>query len=71
MLTSLQENFTNFYELLNIRYDVESSFTNIPIKETIDNIIDEIYNKQKLKPMCSKLIFKRLLMKLTTEALSN
>lgn len=29
-------------------YDVESLFTNIPIKETIDNIIDQIYVQKKL-----------------------
>ena len=50
-----------------ISYDVESSFTNIPINETIDYILDQIYNKKKLKPICSKLIFKRLLLKLATE----
>ena len=47
---------------------MESLFTNIPVKETIDYIMNEIYVNQKLKPMCSKLIFKRLLLKLTTES---
>ena len=51
-----------------VSYDVESLFTNIPVKETIDYIINEIYVNHKLKPMCSKLIFKRLLLKLTTES---
>ena len=46
---------------------MESLFTNIPINETIDYILDQIYNKKKLKPICSKLIFKRLLLKLATE----
>ena len=50
-----------------VSYDVESLFTNIPINETIDYILDQIYNKKKLKPICSKLIFKRLLLKLATE----
>ena len=50
-----------------ISYDVESLFTNIPINETIDYILDQIHNKKKLKPICSKLIFKRLLLKLATE----
>ena len=46
---------------------MESLFTNIPINETIDYILDQIYNKKKLKPICPKLIFKRLLLKLATE----
>ena len=41
-----------------VSYDVESLFTNIPINETIDYILDQIYNKQRLNPICSKLIFK-------------
>ena len=47
--------------------DVETLFTNIPIKETIDFICDEIYNRKKLKPICKQSIFKKLLYKLTTE----
>ena len=42
-------------------------FTNIPINQTIDYILDEIYNKKKLKLICSKIFFKRLLLKLVTE----
>ena len=48
-------------------YDVKSLFINVPIQETIDYILDEIYVKNKLPKICSKLIFKRLLLKLTTE----
>ena len=48
-----------------VSYDVESLFTNIPIKETIDYICDEIYNRKKLKPICKQSIFKKLLYKLT------
>ena len=51
-----------------VSYDVESLFTNIPITETINYILDEIYDPHKLKPICSKLIFKRLILKLTTES---
>ena len=51
-----------------VSYDVESLFTNIPIKETINYILHEIYENHKLVPICSKLIFKRLLLKLTTES---
>ena len=50
-----------------VSYDVTSLFTNVPVKETIDYIIDEIYNKKKLKEICSKLIMKRLLKKLTSD----
>ena len=49
-----------------ISYDVNSLFTNMPLKETIDYILDEIYENRKMKPICSKLIFKRLFYKLTT-----
>ena len=50
-----------------VSYDVKSLFTNVPIQETIEYILDEIYVKKKLPKICSKLIFKRLLLKLTTE----
>ena len=46
---------------------MESLFTNIPINETIDYILDQIYNKKKLKPICSEVILKRLELKLATE----
>ena len=46
---------------------MEFFFTYISINETIDYILDQIYNKKKLKTICSKLIFKRLLLKLATE----
>ena len=42
-------------------------FFSIPLKETIDYILDEICVNRKMKPICSKLIFKRFLYKLTTE----
>ena len=48
-------------------YDADSLFTNISLKETIDYILDESYVNRKTKPVCSKLIFKRLLHKLTTD----
>ena len=49
-----------------VSYDVESLFTSIPVSETIDYIIKEIYENKVIKPMCkSKLIFRRLLEKLT------
>ena len=48
-------------------YDLESLFTNIPFNETIEYLSDQTYNKKRLEPLCSKLIFKRLLTKLATE----
>ena len=51
----------------NISYNVESLFTNIPIKDTIEYIIEQVQAHKKLKPICGKLIFKRLLLKLATE----
>ena len=48
-----------------VSYDVESPFTNIPVDETINYIINEIYQKKKLPLICSRTIFKRLLYKLT------
>ena len=53
-----------------VSYDVESLFTNVPAYEAIDYILQEIYVKEKLPIMCSKLIMKRLLLKLTTETAS-
>ena len=50
-----------------ISYDVESLFTYVPVHETIDYILQEIYVKEKLPKICSKLIMKRFLLKLTTE----
>ena len=50
-----------------VSYDVEFLFINIPVGETINYIIDEIYQEKKLPQICSKTIFKRLLYKLTTE----
>ena len=50
-----------------VSYDVESLFTNIPVDETINYTINEFYQKHKLPQICSKTIFKRLLVKLTTE----
>ena len=50
-----------------VSYDVESLFTNTPIQETIYYIIEQIYVHKKLTAICSKLIFRRLLIKLATE----
>ena len=44
-----------------------SSFINIPVKETVNDILDQIYVHKTLPQICSRLIFKRLLMKLATK----
>ena len=46
-----------------ISYDVESLFTNVLIHDTIKYILEEIYTHNKLPSICSKLIFKILLLK--------
>ena len=51
-----------------VSYDVESLFTNIPVKETVNYILDQIYVHKTLQQICYyRLIFKKLLMKLGTE----
>ena len=47
--------------------DDQLLFTNIPVEETINYIIGQIYGKGRLTPICGKLIFKQLLKKLLTE----
>ena len=41
---------------------------NVPVHETIDYILQEIYVEEKLLKICSKLIMKFLLLKLTIES---
>ena len=47
-----------------VSYDVDSLFTSIPLGETIDFVLDEIYVPKKLEPFCKKSVFKKLLNKL-------
>ena len=63
----LLKNIENSDDYEDVSYDVESLFTSIPIKETIDYIIYKIYTKNVIEPMCKKSIFKKLLIKLTKE----
>ena len=48
-----------------VSYDVTSLFTEIPLDETINHIIDQIYNQQKLPQITPSPIFKRLLERVT------
>ena len=50
-----------------ISFDIEPLFTNVPVHETLDFILHEIYLKKEMPEIYSKLIFKRLLLKLATE----
>ena len=49
-----------------VSYDVESLFTNVPVMDTINYTLDQIYTEGKLTKICSRLVFKRLLLKLST-----
>ena len=50
-----------------VSYDVDLLFMNIPLKDTIENVIHKIYDGKVLQPICKKNIFKILLYKLTTK----
>ena len=68
---SFSKKITDFPPLENeeqdVSYDVESLFNNMPLKETVDYILDQIYVHKILPQICFRLIFKRLLMKLAAE----
>ena len=51
-----------------VSYDVELLFMNVSIHDTEKYILEEIYTHNKLLHICSKLIFKRLLLKLATKS---
>ena len=48
-----------------VSYDVESLFKSIPVEEAINNMVDRIYVRKEIEPLCKKSIFKKLLFKLT------
>ena len=50
-----------------VSHDVETLFTNMLVKETIDFIVDQTYVKKKLTPIYTKLKCKRWLLKLDNE----
>ena len=50
-----------------LSYDVESLFTSIPLKETIDYVIQKNYVEKEIKPFCKKSAFTKLLRKLAQE----
>ena len=54
-----------------VSYNVESFFTIIPPKETIDYVLEQIYVHNKLPIICNKLIFRKLLEKLSRKIYFN
>ena len=50
-----------------VSYDVVALVTNIPLDETIDYIIESIYTHKKLPQICSKLVFRWLIEKITID----
>ena len=52
-----------------VSYDIESLFTNVPVKKTIKYISKTVYEDEKLPSFCSRLVFSKLLLKATTENL--
>ena len=52
-----------------VSYDVESLFTNVPVLETVDYILDEIYDRNKLPQLCKRSLFKKLLLRLTCDGI--
>ena len=61
------KNVPIFEDEEDVSFDVESLFTNISMKDTIDFIREEINVHKKLKPICKTSIFKKLLCKHTTK----
>lgn len=55
--TDILDNQTLDDDEILVSYDVSSLFTQIPLDNNIEYILDQIYNNNKLKPIASKLIF--------------
>ena len=61
---NLENRSVNEDEIL-VSYDVTSFFTEIPLQETIDHVLEEIYDHNKIPQITSKLVMKRLLERVT------
>ena len=48
---------------------MEFLFTSISVERTINYIINQIYVQEEIEPLCKRPIFKKLLLKLTTESM--
>ena len=68
---SFSQHLANLLPLQNgeedVSYDVELLVANIPVLQTIDYIMELNYVYNKIKPICSKLVVKRLPVELVTE----
>ena len=54
-----------------VSYDIKSLFTNILGEEIINYITEQIYVRKRLTPICTKLIFRGLLVNLLQNILLN
>ena len=55
----LVKNASNSNECEEVSYDVGALFTSIPVEETINYIVDRIYIRKEIEPLCKMLIFKK------------
>ena len=55
----LVKNVSNSNEYEDVSYKVESLFKSIPVEETINYIVDRIYIRKEIEPLCKMLIFKK------------
>ena len=49
-------------EYVYVSFDVESLFTNVPLKETVDIILDRVYNNNQIQTKLSKRSLKKLIL---------
>ena len=47
-------NVSNSNEYEDVSYKVESLFTSIPVEQTINYIVDRIYVRKEIEPLCKK-----------------
>ena len=52
-----------------VSYDIESLFTNVPVKETIAYITKTVYEDKKFSPFYTRQVFYKLLLEFTTKNL--
>ena len=50
-----------------VSFDIESLFTNVPLKKTIEIILDRVYSENKISPTLSKASRKKLLLDACTK----
>ena len=50
-----------------VSFDIESLFTNVPLKKTIEIILDRVYSENKISPTLSKALRKKLLLDACTK----